>query len=140
MKILIVTILLMSMHSYAEDVMTVYKRASCGCCAKWAKHLKENGFKVKEIAVNDLDQIKKKYKVPSNKRSCHTAVYGKHVFEGHVPASSIKKFLKSKNKALGLVVPDMPMGSPGMEHGNHRDKYTVFTFDKEGKTKSFEKF
>lgn len=62
------------------------------------------------------------------------------MFEGHVPAQSIKHFLKSTENNKGLVVPDMPMGSPGMEYGSHREKYTVFSFDKNGKTSVFEKF
>ena len=91
-----------------------------------------------EIDTDDLDKLKDKYSVPRDKRSCHTAVLGKNVFEGHVPAKSIKKFLKSNKKDIGLVVPDMPMGSPGMEYDNHKEDYVVYSFDKKGDAKVFE--
>jgi len=130
-------------NSSTKDEVIVYKNAGCGCCSKWAEHMKKNGFKVVEKPVGNLDEIKNSLGVPKDKRSCHTAVLGKNVFEGHVPATSIKHFLKLKkgdDSYIGLVVPDMPTGSPGMEYGSHKDKFTVFKFKKNGKTSEFEKF
>mgnify|MGYP003645274513 CR=1 FL=1 len=126
-------------NSENKNEVIVYKNADCGCCSKWAEHLRENGFKVVEKAVDNLDEIKNSLGVPKGKRSCHTAVLGKYIFEGHIPAKSIKKFLKDGKNLKGLVVPDMPMGSPGMDYGSHKAHFTVMSFDENGKTSTFEK-
>ena len=126
--------------SAKKDEIIVYKNAGCGCCTKWAEHMRDNGFKVVEKPVENLDKIKNSLGVPKDKRSCHTAVLGKYVFEGHIPAKSIKKFLKSSKNLKGLIVPDMPMGSPGMDYGGHKEHFTVMSFDESGKTSTFEKF
>lgn len=115
-----------------EDVITVYKSPTCGCCKNWISHLKDNGFKVKSIDHANMSLIKDKHSVPSGARSCHTAVINDYVIEGHVPAADIKKLLKEKRDVTGLAVPGMPMGSPGME-GDRVDKYSVYEFDKQGK-------
>ena len=125
-------------QSYAEeDVITVYKSPTCGCCKNWISHLKnsslkEMGFKIKVIDSTNMSLIKDKYGVPSGARSCHTAVINDYVIEGHVPAADIIKLLKEKRNVAGLAVPGMPMGSPGME-GHRVDKYSVYEFDKQGK-------
>lgn len=121
-----------------SNEMIVYKDSNCGCCTKWAEHMRENGFTVTERPVDDLDKIKDSFGVPKDKRSCHTAVMGKYIFEGHIPAESIKKFLKSSTDLKGLTVPGMRMGSPGMEYGSHKSKFTVLSFDKDGKISTFE--
>ena len=126
-------------NSLMQQEVIVYKNPSCGCCTKWVKHMKDNGFNIKEISVENLSEIKDNYGVPKDKRSCHTAIMGDYVFEGHVPAKSIKKFLNNSNRKLGLVVPDMPTGSPGMEYGNHKESYIVFEFNKSGASFEFEK-
>jgi hypothetical protein len=119
-------------------VVTVYKDASCQCCAKWVKHLNANGFVVTIHDVLDIDEIKRTMNVPAKLQSCHTAIVGRYVIEGHVPASTIKRFLAQKPTALGLAAPGMPMGSPGME-GDHVDRYDVISFDRDGKSRVFEK-
>lgn len=124
----------------SEVEIVVYKSPSCGCCTKWTEHMMDNGFKISEKPVDDLQEVKNRLGVPADKRSCHTAVAGNYVFEGHIPASSIKRFLKEKSNKKGLVVPDMPAGSPGMEYGNHKAKFNVYSFDSNGETKIFEKF
>ncbi len=126
--------------SYLEQEMIVYKNPSCGCCTKWVEHMRDNGFKLTEKPIDNLSEMKDSLGVPQDKRSCHTAVMGKFVFEGHVPAASIKKFLEDVNRKKGLVVPDMPMGSPGMEYGKHKEKFNVYSFDSTGHTKIFEKY
>lgn len=140
MKFILTITLFFSLSSFAFEKMTVFKSPSCGCCTKWVKHMRENGFDVKEVVTTELGKLKNKYRVPKDKRSCHTAVMNGKVFEGHIPASSIKKFLNSGSKAIGLVVPDMPLGSPGMEHGKHKENFTVYTFSGKGKVEEFEKF
>lgn len=117
--------------------VTVYKSPTCGCCTMWEEHLKKNGFKIKSQPRDDMDKIKKEYGVKAEIASCHTAIINGYVFEGHVPASDIKRFLKEKPKGVvGLSAPGMPMGSPGME-GTYSDKYDVVTFNKDGKLKTF---
>lgn len=115
------------------NLVTVYKSPTCGCCDKWVDHLKEHGFEVKGVNSNQVAKIKKDLKVPNALFSCHTAVVDGYVVEGHVPADLIKKMLKEKPKIIGISVPDMPIGSPGME-GMFSQKYDVLTFDKDGKT------
>ncbi|MGR9053127.1 MAG: DUF411 domain-containing protein, partial [Gammaproteobacteria bacterium] len=117
------TILLLANAAYAEQTETevvVYRSPSCGCCGKWIEHLRENNFNVKEIAVDDMSVIKKRYGVPNNLASCHTALVDGYVVEGHVPASDIKALLSSKAKINGIAVPGMPTGSPGMEMGGRK--------------------
>lgn len=93
----------------------VFKSPSCGCCGKWIKHLQQNGFQVNIHEVNDIPAARKKLGMPDQLGSCHTAKVGGYVIEGHVPATDILRLLKEKPKALGLAVPSMPPGSPGME-------------------------
>jgi hypothetical protein len=114
----------------------VYKDATCGCCSIWVEHLRRNGFAPTSENVTNLTAIKDKHGVPSQTRSCHTALVGGYVIEGHVPAAEIQRLLKDKPRVAGLAVPGMPIGSPGMEGANPRP-YDVLTFDKTGKTTVF---
>lgn len=99
----------------AAEVVDVYKSPYCGCCGKWADHLRNAGFEVRTHDVNDVPATRKTLGMPERLGSCHTAKVGGYVVEGHVPASDIQRLLKEKPKALGLAVPSMPPGSPGME-------------------------
>ena len=117
-------------------VMTVYKTPTCGCCKAWVDHVKENGFAVEVHDLNDLSAIKKQHGVPAALNSCHTAVVGRYVIEGHVPAGDIRKLLYEKPDIAGLAVPGMPAGSPGME-GFYKEKYDVFAFTEDGKGSVF---
>lgn len=114
----------------------VFKDATCGCCSIWVEHLKAAGFKA--IATNspNMTAIKDEHKVPQSARSCHTALVGGYVIEGHVPPSDVQRLLKEKPKVLGLAVPGMPLGSPGMEAPGGKP-YDVLTFDAAGKTAVF---
>jgi len=114
----------------------VYKDATCGCCSVWVEHLRRNGFAPTSENVTNLTALKEKHGVPAEGRSCHTALVGGYVIEGHVPAAEIQRLLKEKPKVAGLAVPGMPIGSPGMEGANPRP-YNVLTFDKAGKTAVF---
>ncbi len=118
----------------------VYKSPTCGCCTKWEDHLKANGFAVKSQKTDQLQTIKAQNHVRPELSSCHTAVIDGYVIEGHVPAASIRKLLKTRPQGIvGLTVPGMPHGSPGME-GPITEKYTVFTFDPNGKTTPFDQY
>jgi hypothetical protein len=123
----------------AVDV-TVYRSPTCGCCGKWIDHLKQNHFNVKDIVSDDMESIKKKYGVPKEMASCHTAIVDGYVIEGHVPADDINALLKSKPKVVGLAVPGMVTGSPGMEMGGKKDPYDVMSFDKENHFQIFNSY
>jgi hypothetical protein len=119
-------------------MMSVYKTPTCGCCAKWVDHMKQNGFTVHVTDLNDLSSIKTKHAVPSRAQSCHTAVVNGYVVEGHVPASDVKRMLKEKPAIAGLALPGMPQGSPGMERpDNVVPAYQVLSFDKKGATRIY---
>jgi hypothetical protein len=117
---------------------TVYKDASCGCCKKWVEHMQKNGWTVTAHDVPDVNAYKKKYGVPDNLASCHTAIVTSgYVIEGHVPSDVIDKLVATHPaNVIGLAVPGMVQGSPGMETGR-ADKYDIVAFDKAGKTKVF---
>ena len=117
----------------APTAVSVFKSATCGCCAKWVEHLRANGFTPTATNVDDLDAVKVKNHVPQAVQTCHTAVVGGYVIEGHVPASDIKRLLKERPAISGLAVGGMPAGSPGMEGGATR-RYDVLSFDKQGNT------
>lgn len=120
---------LQALQPRAPLAIAVYKDPSCGCCTAWVAHLRANGFTVTTHDRTDVDSLKDSLGVPSALRSCHTAVLGKYLFEGHVPAADIKRLLAEKPKGvLGLAVPDMPAGSPGMEMGGRKDRYDVIAF------------
>ena len=124
------------LQATAGTPMMVYKDPSCGCCHKWVEIMRASGFDVSTRDTTDMASIKARYKVGSSLTSCHTALVGGYVVEGHVPAPVIRKLLATKPKVLGLAVPGMPAGSPGMEGGT-RQAYDVLTFDARGKTTVF---
>lgn len=126
-------------HDHAAPVaVTVYKNPQCGCCRKWVDHLRNEGFEVTAKDVDDLAAIKAKLGVPASLTSCHTAIVGQYVVEGHVPAADIRKLLAEKPKVAGIGVPGMPVGSPGMEVPDMpADRYDVTSFGKDGKQKVF---
>ena len=117
--------------------MTVYKHPSCGCCAKWIEHVEKHGFTVKTVPTEDMMAVKKRLGVPDAQISCHTTKVGNYVVEGHVPAADIKRLLAQKPKARGIAVAGMPMGAPGMEHGDHRQPYSTMLIGTDGKTSVF---
>lgn len=111
--------------------IVVYRSPSCGCCGKWLEHLEKNNFNVKDMVISDVQAVKDKYGVPGEMASCHTALVNGYVIEGHVPASDIYRLLKTKPKVIGIAVPGMPAGTPGMEMGGKKDPYQVVSFDSE---------
>ncbi len=111
--------------------VVVYKSPTCGCCNKWVRHLRDNGFQVQAYNRRDMAVVKREVGVPDGLTSCHTAKVGKYIVEGHVPADLISKMLREKPDIAGLSVPGMPMGSPGME-GPVRDRYSVIAFGDNG--------
>jgi hypothetical protein len=122
----------------AAPAITVYKDPSCGCCTKWVDHLRAAGLKPAVRDRSDMDALKDSLGVPVSLRSCHTAVVGKFVIEGHVPADDLKRLVARAPKGvLGIAVPDMPAGAPGMEMPGRRDRYDVIAFSANGTTSVF---
>lgn len=119
--------------------LTVYKSASCGCCRAWVDHMRGAGFTVRTVDTEDLGRVKGELGVPATLQSCHTAVIGAYLVEGHVPAADVKQLLARKPAVRGLAVPGMPIGSPGMEQGDPKDydRYEVMAFTAQGRTSVF---
>lgn len=121
----------------AEQEMIVYKTPTCGCCQKWIDHMEGNGFVSNVVEMDNLSSVKDKYSIQSKYRSCHTGVtvseIGEYIFEGHVPAEHVETFLADPPEgSIGLSVPGMPIGSPGMEVGDRKDYYQVLLLHKDG--------
>lgn len=124
----------------ASPAIEVWKSPSCGCCQKWADHLTENGFDVsaKNTTRGMLNRIKSQAGIGPKLASCHTARIDGYTIEGHVPADDIKRLLKERPDAIGLTVPDMPLGSPGMEQPDGKtEPYDVLLVKKDGSTEVF---
>ena len=104
------------LDSNSEQILLVHKTPTCGCCKMWMKHAEENGLTVYGQDHENLMKIKEKYNIEPQYRSCHTTVSSEgFIFEGHIPSKFIKKFLSENHpNAIGLSVPGMPLGSPGM--------------------------
>ncbi len=116
----------------------VYRDPTCGCCGLWVEHLRKAGFVATVTEVEDMGAIKTKYGVPPRVGSCHTALVGNYVLEGHVPADDVRRLLKERPDIAGIGVPGMPIGSPGMEvAGMKPQAYDVLAFDKKGTTRVF---
>ena len=112
----------------------MFRHPGCGCCLAWVKHLKDAGHEVEIRNTEMMAEVKAKVGVPRSAYSCHTAIVEGYVIEGHVPAADIERLLAEKPDAIGLAVPGMPMGSPGMEHGDHVQPYEVLLMKKDGTT------
>ncbi|MBZ1391439.1 DUF411 domain-containing protein [Psychrobacter pacificensis] len=118
---------------------TVYKDANCGCCKEWVSYAEDNGLSATAHDVEDLSLFKERYSVPQQMRSCHTTVTTDgFVFEGHVPAKYMAQFLaNTPAQAIGLAVPSMPVGSPGMEYEGKFMPYKVMQLNKDGTTEVY---
>ena len=118
----------------------VWKSPTCGCCGKWVEHLEANGFAVtaKNTSPAMLDRIKRQAGIEEKLASCHTGLIEGYTVEGHVPAADIKRLLEERPDAIGLTVPDMPIGSPGMEAANgETEPYDVLLVKKDGSVEVF---
>jgi len=117
--------------------INVYKSPSCGCCGAWVSNLQTSGLRVVVHDMDDVTPIARSAGVPSELRSCHTAIVDGYFVEGHVPAPDVRKLLRDRPKARGIAVPGMPIGSPGMEQGDARQPYSTLLVDRQGKTTLF---
>lgn len=119
--------------------MQLWKSPSCGCCAEWQKIVEAAGF---AVTVHDVGNTsaRKRLKIPAALGSCHTALVAGYAIEGHVPVADIRRLLAERPDAVGLAVPGMPIGSPGMdgpEYGGQRDRYEVLLVLRDGSTRVF---
>ena len=122
-----------------EETLLTHKTPTCGCCKEWIKHLKKDGFNTYTQDHENLEDIIEMYGIKPNYRSCHNAVSTDgYVFEGHIPSKYISKFLSEEHPdAIGLSVPGMPLGSPGMEVGDRFMPYDVLILYQDGSSKVF---
>jgi hypothetical protein len=121
-----------ALSAAAEPVITVHRNPDCGCCLGWVQHLQKAGSPTKVLETKDLDAVKTRLGVPDDLAACHTAEVTGYVIAGHVPAIAVKRFLTERPNAIGLAVPGMPVGSPGME-GGKPDTYEVVLFEPNGR-------
>ncbi|TCK98887.1 hypothetical protein BXY66_4129 [Shimia isoporae] len=123
----------------ADPVIQVAKSPTCGCCGAWEEHLRISGFKVDSHPIPDenLWALKAKLGITDDTSSCHTAMIDGYVIEGHVPADDIRRLLAERPDAVGLTVPGMPIGSPGMEMGGEVEPYDTLLIRKDGSTEVF---
>ena len=131
----------MTSEAFAQT-MNVYKSASCGCCKLWIRHVEKAGFTARsqDLATGQLARLKADAKLAPDLQSCHTAKVDGYVIEGHVPAADIRRLLAEKPDAIGLTVPGMPLGSPGMEPGDDKEPYEVLLVKRDGTTEVFSRY
>ena len=124
----------------AEPIaVEVWKDASCGCCGDWIAHMEQNGFKVTTHDTG-TNAVRARLGLPARLGSCHTALVGGYLVDGHVHADEVHRLLRDKPAALGLAVPGMPIGSPGMDgpvYGGRRDAYDTLLVLRDGSTRVF---
>jgi len=140
--LLFATALALPLAQAGATEVVMYKSPFCACCSGWAESLKTAGFTVVEKKQEDMDAIKARYGVPEQLSSCHTAIVGGYVIEGHVPAADVERLLKERpTNVVGLTAPGMPMQSPGMQPEMLKPKnYDVLAFDKDGNTTVFSRY
>lgn len=131
-----------ALQAQTLPTMDVWKDPNCGCCKDWIAYLERDGFRVR---VHDTGNtaMRQRLGMPMKYASCHTALIGGYVIEGHVNAREIRRLLKEKPAALGLSVPGMPVGSPGMdgpEYGGRQDPYDVVLVQKNGSSRVFQSY
>ena len=114
----------------------VWLTPTCGCCGKWVDHMHASGFKLTREVTTELDAVPERKRVPEPLRSCHTALIGRYLVEGHVPADLVRQLLKEQPKIAGIATPGMPVGSPGMEGPGARS-YSIVAFRADGTTYEF---
>ncbi len=131
-KIVAFGLLALSTLAQAGQTIDVYRDPNCGCCKEWISHLRDNGFTVNDHVEPNMSAVKQRLGVVPRLASCHTGVIDGKFVEGHVPAEQVK-LLAKRSDLRGLAVPGMPMGSPGMEMGDHKDAYQVIGLTQDGR-------
>jgi hypothetical protein len=124
----------------ARTQISVWKTPSCGCCKDWVKQLQANGFEVVTYDVKETASKRQSVGIAAKYGSCHTGLVNGYVLEGHVPAREVQRMLREKPAAIGLAVPGMPVGSPGMEMGTAADAFDVLLVLKDGSARVFQTY
>jgi hypothetical protein len=145
MKIyLFLLIQLFSLSIFAKDLsntdIKVYRNPQCQCCHKWISHLEKKQFNVLDMLTPNMASVKQAVHLPKKMSSCHTAIVEGYIIEGHVPAADIRRLLVERPDIVGLAVPKMPVGTPGMEMGERKQNFNVFQFTKEGQYSIFNSY
>jgi len=125
-----------------KPMVQIWKSPSCGCCKDWIVHLEANGFSTQVSDVGNA-AARKRLGIQDKYGSCHTALVGGYAIEGHVPAKDIQRLLRERPAGIGLAVPFMPVGSPGMdgpEYGDRKDPYDVLLLAKDGSARVFQSY
>lgn len=119
----------------APSAMTIYRDPGCGCCLAWAAAARRAGYRTRVIDSPNMALVKRRLGVPPAMASCHTAVVGGLVVEGHVPLDRVDRLLRARSAHLrGVAVPGMPVGAPGMESPDGRHQpFRIYTFDAQGR-------
>ena len=125
-----------SQSQLSGEKVTVFKSQSCGCCSLYVKYMDQKGLKVETTLVQDMSTIKSKYQIPPSMESCHTAVIGNYVVEGHMPLEAIEKLMAEKPDIKGIAMPGMPYGSPGMP-GAKQGSFVIYALQNDGSTTEF---
>jgi hypothetical protein len=131
-----------SLMAQTKPLVEVWKDPDCGCCQDWISHLEANGFRIK-VQGSGNTAARARLGVPDKLGSCHTAQVGGYALEGHVPARDIHQILKERPKAVGLAVPGMPVGSPGMDgpaYGGRKDPYDVLLVLEDGNSRIYQSY
>ena len=126
----------------SKPAMKTYRDPGCGCCHKWVDHAKAAGYPVSVIATREMQKVKATLNIPDDLTSCHTTTVAGYVVEGHVPLAAVDKLISTKPAGVvGIAVPGMPAGSPGMEahggHAGHTPSFKVYAFKKDGTKTEF---
>ena len=140
---MLAAVLLLMACAVEKPTIEVWKSASCGCCIEWVRHLEDNGFRVRTNDVEEPALYRKKLGMPEHLGSCHTAAIAGYALEGHVPAREIQRLLRDRPAAIGLAVPAMPIGSPGMdgpEYGGRKDSYDVLLVARDAEPRIFQSY
>jgi len=120
----------------AVDKIKIYRSNSCGCCSLYSSYVKGKGNNVEDNMLPNIDFIKQQYNIPASVQSCHTSIIGKYFVEGHVPLEAVAKMMREQPDILGIGMPGMPSGSPGMPGAKQGD-FVVYGVNKDGSTYEF---
>lgn len=140
MKAALMIFLMTYLFAASTDVV-VYQNPDCGCCDGWIKYMRASGFHIQQHKdVKLMMEMKNKFNLSDEQRSCHTAIINGYIIEGHVPPDEIKRLLKEMPDARGIIVPGMPLGSYGMDYDSREEHYDVLLLNKDGSTKVFARY
>ena len=131
------------MAASTKPAIEIWLSPTCGCCHDWMNHMVKNGFEITAVHNDGNDRARQNLGILAQYGSCHTALINGYAFEGHVPAKDVYRVLKEKPDIVGLAVPGMPIGSPGMdgpEYKGRKDPYEVLAIAKNGRSTIYQRY